>query len=78
MFSVNSHRDTIIDKKVVIILISFFIVSCWMSSANNLIWIFVAFVVMIEGVSDHKTNIKSPVGSCFVVIHILHTNSNSN
>ena len=30
--------------------------SCWMSSANNLIWIFVAFVVVVEVVSKHKLN----------------------
>ena len=30
--------------------------SCWLSSDNNLIWIFVSFVVMIEVVS--KTNFK--------------------
>lgn len=32
-------------------------VSCWMSSDSNLIWIFVAFLVMIEVVSD--TNVTS-------------------
>ena len=38
---------------------SFFVSSCWMSSANNLIWIFVAFVVMIEVVSKNNFKIYS-------------------
>ena len=31
-----------------------FYLSCWMSSANSLIWIFVVFVVLIELVGDHE------------------------
>ena len=30
---------------------SLFLLSCWMSSTNNLIWIFVTFVVIVEVVS---------------------------
>ena len=39
--------------------ISFFYSSCWISSDNNLIWIFVSFVVVIEVVSE--TNIKENI-----------------
>ena len=34
-----------------------FALSCWMSSDNKMIWIFVAFVVVIETV--RKSNVKS-------------------
>ena len=35
----------------VYLMFSFYLSSCWLSSTNNLIWIFVAFVALIEVVS---------------------------
>ena len=47
----------------------FFPSSCWISSDNNLIWIFVSFVVVIEVVSE--TNLKENISHISTLISLV-------